>query len=130
MPPAHPFVKTGTWSCTGEQSALAVPHGPPMVPVGLKGAHTCSGRYSRYSCELLARAPGDCTALARCACLVHRCPGSPGARDHSVAAKKLYFCFTCILLQWNLFKMQVAALHQAVTTVEHTKTMKNCQNVM
>ena len=24
---------------------------------------------------------------------MHRCPGSPGARDHSVAAKKL--CFVC-----------------------------------
>ena len=34
-------------------------------------AHTCSGRHSQYSCELLARVPG--VALH---CLVHRCPGS------------------------------------------------------
>ena len=31
------------WSCTGEQSALSVPHRPLMVVVGLQGAHTCSG---------------------------------------------------------------------------------------
>ena len=31
------------WSCTGEQSALSVPHRPLMVLVGLQGAHTCSG---------------------------------------------------------------------------------------
>ena len=67
-----------------------------MVLVGLQGAHTCSGRYSQYSCELLARAPADCTAPARCACLVHRRPGSPGAHDHSVVAKELCFCVcTC-----------------------------------
>ena len=83
------------WSCTGEQSALSVPHRPLMVVVGLQGAHTCSGgRYSQYSCELLARAPGDCTAPARCACLVYRCPGSPGARDHF---EKLCFAFA---LSW------------------------------
>ena len=45
VPPA-PICKTGTWSCTGEQSALAVPHEPLMVLVGLHDAHTCSGRYS------------------------------------------------------------------------------------
>ena len=31
-----PICKTGTWSCTGEQSTLAVPHGPLMVLVGLR----------------------------------------------------------------------------------------------
>ena len=68
---------------------------PTPAVVGLQGAHTCSGgRYSQYSCELLARAPGDCTAPARCACLVYRCPGSPGARDHF---EKLCFAFA---LSW------------------------------
>ena len=76
-----PICKTGTWSCTGEQSALAVPHGPLMVLVGLQGAHTCSGRYSQYSYELLARAPGDCIAPGHSACLVHRCPGLTGMHD-------------------------------------------------
>ena len=42
---------------------------------GTLGAHTCSGKHSWYSCELLAWAPGDCIALAHSACLVHRCPG-------------------------------------------------------
>ena len=58
------------------------------------GAHTCSGRCSLSSCELLARAPGDCIALAHSACLVHRCPGLPGMRDHLVAVTKL--CFVCV----------------------------------
>ena len=43
VPTSPPICKTGTWSCTGEQSALAVPHGPLMVVVGLQCAHTCSG---------------------------------------------------------------------------------------
>ena len=42
-------VPPATWSCTGEQSALAVPHGPLMVLMGLQGAHTCSGRYSQQA---------------------------------------------------------------------------------
>ena len=70
-----PICKTGTWSCTGEQSALAVSHYSLMVLVGLQGAHTCSERHSQYSCELLARAPGVCIAPAHRTCLVHRCPG-------------------------------------------------------
>ena len=36
VPPAHPSVKPVPWSCTGEQSTLAVPHGPLMVLVGLR----------------------------------------------------------------------------------------------
>ena len=44
---------------------------PTPAVVGLTGCpHLQWGRYSQYSCELLARAPGDCTAPARCACLV------------------------------------------------------------
>ena len=80
------------WSCTGEQSALSVPHRPLMVVVGLQGAHTCSGgttgcphlQWWDYRvptpavgggtvstpASSLPRAPGDCTAPARCACLV------------------------------------------------------------
>ena len=38
VPPA-PICKTGTWSCTGEQSTLAVPHGLPTVLVGLGCSH-------------------------------------------------------------------------------------------
>ena len=70
-----PICKTGTWSCTGEQSALAVSHYSLMVLVGLQGAHTGSERHSQYSCELLARAPGVCIAPAHRTCLVHRFPG-------------------------------------------------------
>ena len=35
-PTSPPICKTGTWSCTGEQSALAVLHGPLTVLVGLR----------------------------------------------------------------------------------------------
>ena len=57
--PAHPSVKrVPAWSCTGEQSALAVSHYSLMVLVGLQGAHTCSERHNQYSCELLASPPG------------------------------------------------------------------------
>ena len=75
QPISSPICKTGTWSCTGEQSALAVSHYSLMVLVGLQGAHTGSERHSQYSCELLARAPGVCIAPAHRTCLVHRCPG-------------------------------------------------------
>ena len=75
QPTSPPICKTGTWSCTGEQSALAVSHYSLMVLVGLQGAHTGSERHSQYSCELLARAPGVCIAPAHGTCLVHRCPG-------------------------------------------------------
>ena len=75
QPISSPICKTGTWSCTGEQSALAVSRYSLMVLVGLQGAHTCSERHSQYSCELLARASGVCIAPAHRNCLVHRCPG-------------------------------------------------------
>ena len=67
---------------------------------GTSGAHTCSGRYSQYSCELLAWAPGDCIASAHSACLVHRCPGLPGMRDHLVAVKNFAFvCGECVCMR-------------------------------
>ena len=75
QPISSPICKTGTWSCTGEQSALAVSHYSLMVLVGLQGAHTGSERHSQYSCELLAQAPGVCIAPAHRTCLVHSCPG-------------------------------------------------------
>ena len=62
QPTSPPICKTGTWSCTGEQSTLAVSHCPLIVVVGLQGAHTGSGRHSWY----LLRVP---------------CPGSRSAHS-------------------------------------------------
>ena len=70
-----PICKTGTWSCTGEQSTLAVSHCPLMVVVGHRVPTPAVGGIVGTSCELLARAPGVLIASAHRTCLVHRCPG-------------------------------------------------------
>ena len=93
QPTSPPICKTGTWSCTGEQSALAVSHYSLMILVGLQGAHTGSERHSQYSCELLARAPGVCIAPAHRTCLVHRCPGLTRNGVTSQGSERLCFCF-------------------------------------
>ena len=54
QPISSPICKTGTWSCTGEQSALAVSRYSLIVLVGLQGAHTCSERHIQ---SVLLRAP-------------------------------------------------------------------------
>ena len=63
----------------------------------------CVGGTVSTPASSLPRAPGNCTLPAQCACLLHRCPRSPGARDHSVAAKNFYMYsvhkFYLILLQ-------------------------------
>ena len=75
-----------TWSCTGEQSALAV------------ASRTANGTgvTTVYSCEFLAQAPGDCIAPAHSACLMHRHPGLPGARDPQWQLRTLCVCVRVI----------------------------------
>ena len=58
QPISSPICKTGTWSCTGEQSALAVSRYSLIVLVGLQGAHTCSERHIQ-SVLLQAPCPGS-----------------------------------------------------------------------
>ena len=56
VPPAHPFVKRVPGLVLGSKVHwLCLTNGTG----GTSGAHTCSGRYSQYSCELLARAPAE-----------------------------------------------------------------------
>ena len=50
-----------TWSCTGEQSALAVSHYSLMVLVGLQGAHTNSERQFFAFCV--------CVCVCVCVCM-------------------------------------------------------------
>ena len=70
-----PICKTGIWSCTGEQSTLAVSRCPLMVVVGHRVPTPAVGGMVGTSCELLAKAPGVLIAPAHRTCLVHRCPG-------------------------------------------------------
>ena len=65
--------KTGTWSCTGEKSALAVPHGPLMVLVDYRVPTPAVGDTVSTPASSL---PGlQEIASHRHTCLVHRHPG-------------------------------------------------------
>ena len=79
---------------TGEQSTPAVSHYPPIVLVGLQVPTLAVWGTVSPSCELLARAPGVCTAPAHCTCLVHRCPGLTRNAWPTKAAKG-FLCVCC-----------------------------------
>ena len=54
QPTNLPICNTSTWSCTGEQSTLAVSHCPLMVVVGLLVPTPAVGGIVGTSCEPLA----------------------------------------------------------------------------